>query len=83
MHYKQRLRQQLNAQSHHLHTHHIWHQEEQSDGQTVWFRPPDPSLWTWEEAGSASLTLTLVPVGLISRHRAPPHRATLKQLVLG
>lgn len=42
------------------------------DGQIVWSRPPDPPLRTWEQAGSASLTVTLIPIELISHHTNQP-----------
>lgn len=32
-----------------------------SDGHIVWFRSPDPPLWTWDPTGSTSLTVIHVP----------------------
>lgn len=46
------------------------------DGQIVWSRPPDPPLWTWEQAESASLTVTLIPIELISHHTNLPPSST-------
>lgn len=46
------------------------------DGQIVWSRSPDPPLRTWEQAGSASLTVTLISIELISHHTNQPPSCT-------